>query len=90
MILLDLRLPDSSGLEVHREIRRLDASIPVIFITVARSADTTIEAMQQGAFDYLFKPLNLEQLQRVVGDARRCSSQTRTRRGVRSPRGTRR
>ncbi|HEX4146578.1 MAG TPA: sigma-54 dependent transcriptional regulator [Pirellulales bacterium] len=69
VILLDLLLPDHSGLEVHREIRRIDPSIPVIFITVATTADAAIEAMQQGAFDYLFKPLDLGQLQRVVGDA---------------------
>src|SRR5712671_1881418 len=66
VILLDVRLPDQSGLEVHQEIRQLDARIPVIFITVAKSADTAIEAMQQGAYDYLFKPLEPQQLSRVI------------------------
>jgi two-component system nitrogen regulation response regulator GlnG len=68
-ILLDLLLPDGFGLDIHREIRRIDPTIPVIFITVATGADAAIEAMQQGAFDYLFKPLNLDQLGRVIGDA---------------------
>jgi two-component system response regulator AtoC len=68
-ILLDLRLPDQSGLEIYQEIRRIDARIPVIFITLARSADAAIEAMRQGAFDYLFKPLDLQQLRSVVVEA---------------------
>jgi two-component system nitrogen regulation response regulator GlnG len=69
LILLDLRLPDQSGLEVYQQIRGLDARIPVIFVTLAKSADAAIEAMKQGAYDYLFKPLDLHQLRRVVGEA---------------------
>ena len=69
VILLDLRLPDRSGLAVFEAIRQIDARIPVIFVTTAKTADTAIEAMKQGAFDYLHKPLDLEQLQRVVDEA---------------------
>jgi DNA-binding NtrC family response regulator len=69
VILLDLRLPDQSGLEVYEQTRKFDARIPVIFITLTKSADAAIEAMKQGAYDYLFKPLDLHQLQRVVGEA---------------------
>ena len=69
IIILDLRLPDQSGLDVYQAIREIDARIPVIFVTVAKSADAAIEAMQQGAFDYLFKPLDLVQLQAVVAAA---------------------
>jgi two-component system nitrogen regulation response regulator GlnG len=69
VILLDLRLPDQSGLEVYQQIRNLDARIPVIFVTMAKGADAAIEAMKQGAYDYLFKPLDLHQLRRVVGEA---------------------
>src|SRR5205085_8809399 len=69
VILLDLRLPDLSGLEVYQQLRQLDARIPVIFVTLAKSADAAIEAMKQGAYDYLFKPLDLHQLRRVVGEA---------------------
>ena len=69
VVLLDLRLPDQSGLEVYQKIRRLDARIPVIFVTMAKAADAAIEAMKQGAYDYLFKPLDLHQLRRVVGEA---------------------
>jgi two-component system nitrogen regulation response regulator GlnG len=69
VILLDLRLPDQSGLEVYQQVRSTDARIPVIFITMAKAADAAIEAMKQGAYDYLFKPLDLHQLRRVVGEA---------------------
>jgi two-component system nitrogen regulation response regulator GlnG len=69
VVLLDLRLPDQSGLAVFEQVRAIDARIPVIFITAAKTADTAIEAMKQGAFNYLHKPLDLQQLQDVVGEA---------------------
>src|SRR5262249_42918379 len=69
VILLDLRLPDQSGLEVYRLIREIDARIPVIFVTLAKTADAAIGAMKHGGYDYLFKPLDLHQLRRVVGEA---------------------
>jgi two-component system nitrogen regulation response regulator GlnG len=69
VILLDLRLPDQSGLEVYQQIRAIEARIPVIFITLAKAADSAIEAMKEGAYDYLFKPLDLHQLRQVVGEA---------------------
>jgi DNA-binding NtrC family response regulator len=69
VILLDLRLPDQSGLDVLRQLREIDARIPVILVTVARSAESAIEAMRQGAYDYLLKPLDLQKLDRVLGEA---------------------
>src|SRR3954453_13775269 len=69
VILLDLHLPDQSGLDVYQQIRRIDARIPVIFVTMTKTADAAIEAMRQGAYDYLFKPLDPHQLRRVVGEA---------------------
>jgi DNA-binding NtrC family response regulator len=69
VILLDLRLPDQSGLDVYQQIRSIDARTPVIFVTMAKGADAAIEAMKDGAYDYLFKPLDLNQLNRVVGEA---------------------
>src|SRR5215470_11744781 len=66
VILLDLLLPDQTGLEVYQKIRAIDAHIPVIFVTVARGADAAIEAMKHGAYDYLCKPLDPKQLRRVV------------------------
>ena len=78
VVLLDLRLPDQSGLEVYHGIREIDARIPVIFATMAKSADTAIEAMKHGAFDYLFKPLDLGQVRRVVGEALEVGRRMRT------------
>src|SRR6267154_4412666 len=69
VVLLDVSLPDMGGLEVYQRIRQIDARIPVIFITATTSADTAIEAMRQGAFEYLFKPLDLERLEEVVTEA---------------------
>jgi DNA-binding NtrC family response regulator len=69
VILLDLRLPDQSGLDVLRQLRQIDARIPVILVTVVRSADSAIEAMRQGAYDYLLKPLDLQKLDHVISEA---------------------
>src|SRR5215470_10664730 len=69
VILLDVHLPDLSGLEAYQRIRRIDGRIPVIFITWAATADTAIEAMKEGAHDYLFKPLDLARLRSVVVQA---------------------
>jgi DNA-binding NtrC family response regulator len=69
VVLLDVRLPDLSGLEVYQRIRQHDARIPVVFVTSTTAADTAIAAMQQGAYEYLFKPLDPQQLRRVVGQA---------------------
>jgi two-component system nitrogen regulation response regulator GlnG len=69
VILLDVHLPDLSGLEAYQRIRQIDARIPVIFITWAATTDTAIEAMKEGAYDYLFKPLDLARLRNVVVQA---------------------
>jgi DNA-binding NtrC family response regulator len=69
VVLLDLHLPDLSGLAVYERIRKIDARIPVLFITAATDAHHAIEAMKQGAYDYLIKPLDTQHLRRVVGEA---------------------
>jgi len=69
VVLLDVALPDMGGLEVYQRIRQIDGRVPVIFITATTSAETAIEAMRHGAFEYLFKPLNLERLEEVVTEA---------------------
>ena len=69
VILLDMRLPDQSGLAVYQHLRKIDARIPVIFVTGAKSSDLAIEALKQGAYDYLFKPLDSSQLRHVVCEA---------------------
>jgi DNA-binding NtrC family response regulator len=73
VIFLDLRLPDQSGLDVLRQLRRIDARIPVVMVTVARSSDSAIEAMRHGAYDYLLKPIDLQKLDRVISEALKVS-----------------
>jgi two-component system nitrogen regulation response regulator GlnG len=69
VILLALQLPDQSGLEVFGKIRQMGVRTPVIFVTMARAADAAIEAMKRGAYDYLFKPLDADQLRKVGDEA---------------------
>lgn len=64
--LLDIFLPEYNGLELFRKIRAIDSKLPVIFITGDTSSETAIEAMRAGAFDYLAKPLNIEQLRNLT------------------------
>jgi two-component system nitrogen regulation response regulator GlnG len=64
--ILDIVLPDQSGLEVFQKLRAIDARSPVIFITGSSTTDTAIEAMKLGAYDYLLKPPALIQLQHCI------------------------
>ncbi len=76
--LLDIYLPEYNGLELFRKIRSLDTKLPVIFITGDTTSETAIEAMRAGAFDYLSKPLNIEQLRNLTvsaAEARRLMDQ---------------
>lgn len=69
VILLDIKLGDRNGLDVFRNLRQIDPKSLVIFITGFGTAETAIEAMKRGAFDYLVKPLDAERLREVVGQA---------------------
>jgi two-component system nitrogen regulation response regulator GlnG len=69
VIVLDLQLPDRSGLDLFREIHEETPKRPVIFITAHGTTQTAIEAMKGGAFDYLVKPLDLERLSQVLDRA---------------------
>jgi two-component system nitrogen regulation response regulator GlnG len=68
-VLLDILLPETSGLEVFESIRHIDAKLPVIFITSLASSETAIKAMTLGAFDYLLKPLDLTRIRDLVRQA---------------------
>lgn len=65
-IILDLQLPDGSGMDLFHKIRGADPKRPVIFITAHGTTDTAIEAMKLGAFDYLLKPLDLERMSVLI------------------------
>jgi two-component system nitrogen regulation response regulator GlnG len=66
VVVLDIQLPDRSGLEVFQEIKALDPRRPVIFITAHGTTETAIEAMKGGAFDYLVKPVDLDRLSQLL------------------------
>lgn len=66
VLLLDILLPEVSGMELAREIRTIDIRLPVIFITATNDSDTAIEAMKMGAYDYLLKPLDIRQVRSLV------------------------
>ena len=65
-ILLDLGLPDGDGLDVLREVQRLDASLPVIIITAHIAPERTVGSLAKGAFAYLTKPYNKEELRQTL------------------------
>ncbi len=68
-VILDVHLPDMSGLEVFDQIRKIDPKLPVIIITAFATTDTAIEATKRGAFEYLLKPVDLHQLREVLAKA---------------------
>ena len=69
VVILDVRLPDLTGIEAFDEIRRIDPRLPVIIITAFSTADTAIEAMKRGAFEYLLKPVDFHELRQLVNKA---------------------
>ena len=69
IIILDVGPPDHAGLAIYQQIRRLNARIPVIFISRTKRADAAIEVMKHGAYDCLFQPLDTSLLRRVIGGA---------------------
>jgi DNA-binding NtrC family response regulator len=66
---LDVLLPDGSGLDVFRELQKIDAKMPVIMMTGGGDSGTAIEAMGLGALDYLMKPINVRELIATVDQA---------------------
>ena len=68
-VILDIMLPETSGLELFSSIREVDARLPVVFITAAADSETAIDAMQLGAFDYISKPLDVAHLRAVADRA---------------------
>ncbi len=77
VVILDLSLPDTGGLELFRRLREVDSRIPVIFITGHGTVESAIEATKLGAYDYLFKPLELEEIQALVEKAFKLSHMVR-------------
>jgi DNA-binding NtrC family response regulator len=62
LALVDLTMPDLSGLEVLKALKERDPGMPVIIMTAYATAETAVEAMKQGALDYLIKPFSMDEL----------------------------
>ena len=66
VLILDLQMPDIGGLDILAKIKALDSTIEVIMATGNGSLDIGIACMQLGAFDYLIKPIDLDQLMETI------------------------
>jgi DNA-binding NtrC family response regulator len=66
VILLDMRLPDVDGLEVLKKIKEFDTEILVIMMTAYSDVQTAVSAMKSGAYDYINKPFELEELRLLI------------------------
>lgn len=66
MVITDVKMPKISGLEVLKEIKKQSPQIPVIMITAYGTIDNAVEAMREGAFDYILKPFSAEILDDTV------------------------
>ncbi|NMC42979.1 MAG: sigma-54-dependent Fis family transcriptional regulator, partial [candidate division Zixibacteria bacterium] len=69
LVMLDVNLPTCSGLDLLRSIRRIDRDLPVIVISGYISTENAMEAMREGAYEYLTKPFEVEKLIEVVNKA---------------------
>jgi DNA-binding NtrC family response regulator len=71
LVITDLKMPGASGLDVLRETKQADPTIPVILLTAFGSVDEAVTAMKEGAFDFLQKPVDLDHLKLLVQRAAR-------------------
>lgn len=69
LVLLDIKLPDINGIKLLEEIKDSDPEILVIMITALTDAQPAVDAMKRGAYDYLMKPFELDELKMVVAKA---------------------
>ncbi len=85
VILADIKMPGMDGLELQQRIHQIDASLPVIMITAFASVETAISALKHGAFDYVTKPVDPDELSHLVSRAleqRRLQSENSQLRGT--------
>jgi len=69
VILMDIRMANVSGIEALEQIRKISPAVPVIIMTAYASVETAVRALKKGAYDYLTKPLDFDELQIVVARA---------------------
>ena len=66
VVLADLRMPGMDGMELMRKAKELDPDLPVILITACTEVFAAVEAIRAGAYDYIAKPFQHQQVSRVV------------------------
>jgi DNA-binding NtrC family response regulator len=69
LVITDLMMPGTNGLEVLREARKIDPDILVILITGFASLETEVQAIREGAYDYITKPFKLDEIKIIVNNA---------------------
>ncbi|MBN2802107.1 MAG: sigma-54-dependent Fis family transcriptional regulator [Deltaproteobacteria bacterium] len=69
LVITDLRMPEMNGMELLSYIQKIETSMPVIMITAHGTVDTAVEALKQGAFDYITKPYDRSSLKETVEKA---------------------
>ncbi len=69
VVILDIHLPDQSGLDVLSQVKKRDTMAKIIMITAFQDMDTTIQAMKRGAYDYIHKPLDADEIEKAVNGA---------------------
>jgi len=84
LLLTDLKMPGADGLTVLRHARTIDPELPVILITAHATVATAITAMREGAFDYVEKPFDNDELKALVHRALDVTRLTRENRYLRA------
>ncbi|MGQ9920079.1 MAG: response regulator [Desulfobacca sp.] len=69
VLISDLRMPQLEGIELLKLLKEQDATIPFIIMTAYGTIESAVEAMRQGAFDYITKPFRKEQIIMTIGKA---------------------
>src|SRR5437870_2670703 len=69
LLIIDVRMPGMTGLDVTRIVHKKLPSLPIVVMTAFGSIETAIEAIHEGAFDFISKPMNLEELKKTVARA---------------------
>lgn len=79
-VLLDLRMPGPSGLDLQAALQRRQIGLPVVFLTAHGDVASTVQAMKSGAVDFLTKPVERETLLDAIGRALESDARQRTNR----------
>ena len=69
IILLDIKMPGMDGMELQKKIKEIDPDLIVIMITAYASVDTAVQALKEGAFDYITKPFDPDDLSHLIRNA---------------------